>query len=256
MKIGIIGLGKIGGWLARNLSETESIVLYDPSPEARKHFLDEHLAGSWGELAKTDPELIINAVPLSQTIPVFEEISSHLKSNTILCDVCSIKKKVQHFYDSTPHRFISIHPMFGPGLADLENPEGERAIIIEESDASMKDFFSRFFQKQGIITEEMTFGEHDSLMVRSLSLPYFVGMLTGMDAPRGSTPGTSRGALEELTGKILNEDTELLKEALLLLENETSLRDNFHRLLEAITNKSSDDLEDLIGNARKTFFRS
>ncbi len=43
------------------------------------------------------PELVINAVTLKYTIPVFEELLPHLSNDCIISDIASVKTGLQSF---------------------------------------------------------------------------------------------------------------------------------------------------------------
>ena len=99
------------------------------------------------EIREFKPELLINAVTLKYTIPVFKEVIPYLPKECIISDIASVKTDLKDFYESTGMRYVSTHPMFGPTFANLQQLSEENAIIISEGDYMGRIFFKDLYQK-------------------------------------------------------------------------------------------------------------
>ena len=93
--ISIIGLGLIGGSIAKALQKSEydfTISAFD-KPEILSEAIDEKVIhsklSSYEESLNSD--LIFLCLPVSKSIEVFETLTPKLNSNSILTDVCSVK---------------------------------------------------------------------------------------------------------------------------------------------------------------------
>ncbi len=214
MKIVIMGIGKMGSWLANSLREDNEVAAYDTDQQKTSDIRGVTVISSPSEVESFRPDILINAVNLKNTVKVFEEVSPHLSSECILADIASIKGDLPTYYSTSRHKFISTHPMFGPTNADLYLPKGENAIIIKESDETGKKIFRDFYERIGLKIYEFSFSEHDSMMAYSLTLPFSSSMVFAACVETGTVPGTNFRKHMELAKGLLSEDDSLLSEIL------------------------------------------
>ena len=112
--LGLIGFGRFGQLLYQQLKGAIEIQIYDPV--TMKKLTSKGLPFS--QLKKVcKNELIILAVPVSQIESVCQEIKPHLKSQSIIMDVCAVKTyplqvMAKHF--SNEVQILGSHPLFGP----------------------------------------------------------------------------------------------------------------------------------------------
>jgi len=116
LKIAIIGYGRMGKFFAKlfNNDENEIFVfdqnnaMLDPAPQGVETMR------SLNDLKKIDPDLVINAVTLSETVNIFRQCTYVVNDKTVLCDITSIKgDELIQFYNENPNPFVSMHPFFG-----------------------------------------------------------------------------------------------------------------------------------------------
>lgn len=116
--IGVIGLGQIGGSIARSLSDYSDVVFYARSENVRGLGRSAGLiaAESVEELSRL-ADTIFLAVPVDQTGSVLEELLPHLRPGHMLTDVGSTKVEVTESVGrlKLPRgvSFIGGHPMAG-----------------------------------------------------------------------------------------------------------------------------------------------
>ena len=86
MKIGIIGLGLIGGSLFKDLTKKYDVIAVSQSQNGDKIFKSY-------EVLK-DRDLIFVCTPMNKTLAVLDELENYLSTDTVVTDVCSLKKFV------------------------------------------------------------------------------------------------------------------------------------------------------------------
>ncbi|NET32405.1 MAG: prephenate/arogenate dehydrogenase [Cyanothece sp. SIO1E1] len=123
MKIGIIGLGLIGGSLAIDLRQLGHLVL---GVSRRQQTCDQAIARSVVDQASTNlelaaqAELIFICTPLSDIESTVLKLIPYLSEQTVLTDVGSVKAPVVQ--SIAPHwpNFVGGHPMAGTAAAGLD----------------------------------------------------------------------------------------------------------------------------------------
>lgn len=123
MKIGILGLGLIGGSLGLDLRSHGHHVL---GVSRRESTCTRAIALGCADEASVDVKLLSKAevvficTPLALIIPTFEQLMTHLPKTTVVTDVGSVKtpivKKISPLWDN----FIGGHPMAGKTDSGIE----------------------------------------------------------------------------------------------------------------------------------------
>lgn len=111
MKIGIIGLGLIGGSLFKDLTKKYDVIAVSQSQNGDKIFKSY-------EVLK-DRDLIFVCTPMNKTLAVLDKLENYLSPDTVVTDVCSLKKFVSE--KQRPYKFIPSHPMAGTEHKGFEN---------------------------------------------------------------------------------------------------------------------------------------
>ena len=111
-KIGIIGLGLIGGSIFKDLISLE----YDVKAVSNSQS-GENIYKSYEDL--TDRDLIFVCTPMNKTLEVLDELEQVLRPETIVSDVCSLKSFVCK--KKRNYRFVPSHPMAGTENKGFEN---------------------------------------------------------------------------------------------------------------------------------------
>jgi len=214
MKIAVIGVGNIGSWMANFLKEKNEVAVYDEIQERAQKINGVSLLYSLNELAQFQPELLLNAVTIQNTVSAFNSAKRHLPDNCILCDVASVKGNLSEYYKNCGFRFVSIHPMFGPSLANVNRLEEENVIIIKESDAEGITFLQNHFRSLGLNIFYYSFQEHDQIIAYSLSVPFASSLVFASHLNSSAVPGTTFKKHLKIAKGLLAEDDYLLTEIL------------------------------------------
>lgn len=214
MNIVVLGAGHMGTWLAENLKKDHKLGIYDQNfPKASK-IKGAVTFQSLSQLKDFNPQLLINAVNIQNTVPAFEAALPYLPSHCTLADVASVKESIPEFYKRSGARFVSIHPMFGPTFANVEKLEKENAILIRESDPQGKEFFHKFFNSFGLNIFEYSFDEHDQIIAYSLTFPFASSLVFAAHMNSSAVPGTTFKKHLQIARGLLSEDDYLLAEIL------------------------------------------
>ena len=105
-KVGIIGLGLIGGSIFKDLSEAG----YDVVGVSKSQVgINERIFSDYSVLAGC--ELVFVCKEMSKTLDVLNELNNYLSPETVVSDVCSLKEFVSN--QSYNYNFIPTHPMAG-----------------------------------------------------------------------------------------------------------------------------------------------
>ena len=179
MKILVMGAGKMGSFFIDLLSFDHEVAVFERDPKRMRFTYNcqrftslEEIREFNEEIREFKPELLINAVTLKYTIPVFKEVIPYLPKECIISDIASVKTDMKEFYESTGMRYVSTHPMFGPTFANLQQLSEENAIIISEGDYMGRIFFKDLYQKLGLNIYEYTFEEASGCTGHHLQAPH------------------------------------------------------------------------------------
>ncbi len=254
MRIAIIGAGNMGSWLVESLCLDYEVGIYDADRNKLKYFFNSRKFIYLEDIHDFMPDMVINAVNLEKTIPVFREILPYISRECILADITSVKKGLSDFYRDAGHRFVSTHPMFGPTFGDIRNLRNENAIIIDESDPEGIEFFRRLYEELNINIYDFSFDEHDQTIAYSLSLPFSSSLVFASCMKKQDAPGTTFRKHNEIAKGLLSEDDYLLSEILMSpysLKQVENVRDKLNQLIELIKAGDPAAFNELFDELRK-----
>ena len=103
MKIGVIGLGLIGGSIFKSLQGKYELVGVSSSVK------EENISNDYSTLA--DCDLVFVCTPMNATLEILDKLEMVLPTSTIVTDVCSLKGFVSK--KTYSYKFIPSHPMAG-----------------------------------------------------------------------------------------------------------------------------------------------
>ncbi len=113
MKIGVVGLGLIGGSIFKALSEFHEVVGISHSQKG----LQDNITDDMSELK--DCDIVFVATHMNKTVATLDELNKILDEDTVVADVCSLK---EFLADKTYNfNFIPTHPMAGTEKTGFEN---------------------------------------------------------------------------------------------------------------------------------------
>ena len=169
MKIGIIGLGLIGGSLFRDLCKNHDVIAVSKSQNG------ENIYKSY-EVLK-DREIIFVCTPMNKVLTVLDELENIVSKNTIVTDVCSLKEFVCQ--KERPYKFIPSHPMAGTEHKGFENSfsglfNGAKWVIINNNYKEETDKLCSIIKEVGAEPVFANADEHDKAAALISHMPMVI----------------------------------------------------------------------------------
>ncbi len=259
MKIGIIGLGLMGGSLAKAISFGTQHTVWgaNRSPEAVQKAL--FVGAIEKELTKDDLkecDLVIVSLYPQASIDYIKENANNFKKGAIVMDISGVKRYVcDALYEIAKENefiFIGAHPMAGLHLSGFEHSTAKifnnSSLILtpyEDTPWGYINTVKELFLKIGFTNIQMsTPDEHDKIIAFTSQLAHVVSNAYVKSPNALIHKGFSAGSYKDLTRvAYLNED--MWSE--LFLEN----RDNLINEIDAIVNNLVQYKETLENNDRE-----
>lgn len=166
-KIGIIGLGLIGGSLFKDLKKDYDVIAVSQSQNGSRIYKTYDVL--------KDREIIFVCTPMNKTLSVLDELENILPSETIVTDVCSLKSFVCQ--KQRPYNFIPSHPMAGTENKGFESSfeglfKGAKWVLISnEQKASKLIKIIEYLGAKAIFT---TAQEHDKAAAMISHMPMLI----------------------------------------------------------------------------------
>ncbi len=257
-RILILGAGKMGSFFIDLLSFEHEVAVYDRDPQRMRFTYNCQRFTQLEEIGSFQPQLVINAVTLKYTIPVFQQIIPLLPKECIISDIASVKTGLHEYYQQCGHPYVSSHPMFGPTFANLNQLSQENAIIISEGDYMGRIFFRDLYQRLGLNIYEYTFDEHDRTVAYSLSIPFVSTFVFAAVMKHQDAPGTTFKRHMQIAKGVLNEDDYLLQEILFnpyTHDQVSQIRTELKELLEIIDTRDAEGMKNYLTKIRNNVRR-
>ena len=186
MKITIVGLGLIGGSMARDLRKTgfaTEIIGVDNKPEHMKRALELGLADRSATLEQgvAEADIVIVAIPVDKMTSVLPVILDRIEGSTSVTDVGSTKKQLCDAVENHPRRgnYIPAHPMSGTENsgpdASLEGLFSKKICIICDQEKSRPQHLAlieKMYHTIGMDLAYMTADEQDHTTAHVSHLPH------------------------------------------------------------------------------------
>ncbi len=173
MRIGVIGLGLIGGSIFKNLLEGKKHDVIGISRSVNEF----NVTKDYNNLKGCD--LVFICTPMNVTLEILDKLNDILDEKTVVTDVCSLKEFVSK--KSYKYKFIPSHPMAGTehqgwdyAFPDLF--EGAVWAVTPKNDTDMKDFelLKSVIAELGAETVLTTPQEHDKAVALISHAPMLV----------------------------------------------------------------------------------
>lgn len=235
--LGLIGLGAIGGSVARQVRQQEPgarirVIGWSPEPAERA------LAAQHGALDDAPPraadvarvaDLLILAAPPAANLAQLEALIPHLKSAALITDVGSVKRAIVACAEKLGlgARFAGSHPLAGTHRHGFEASRVDlfRGAVVyvtpceggTDAAREVAHFWREVLSAEPVVLDA---ARHDAQLATTSHVPQVVASLLGdflaRHAPRGSSFGP--GALD--TTRLAASDPELWTEILLMNRDE------------------------------------
>lgn len=173
MKIGVIGLGLIGGSIFKCLRNLNKYNVIGISSSINM----TNVSNDYNTLV--DCDLVFVCTPMSVTLDILDKLNLILKPNAIVTDVCSLKEFVSN--NVYTFKFIPSHPMAGTEYSGWDNSFAEMfnnaKWAITPIDKSLKEEqkkLENIIKEIGAIPVITTPKEHDEAVALISHLPLVI----------------------------------------------------------------------------------
>lgn len=269
MRIAVVGLGLIGGSLAKAIKAKTNHTVggLDNSSQVLAQALYT------GAIDETVPEnfssydLVLISLYPADTIDFLKKYKDSFSPNALVVDMCGIKQAVckagKELFASTGIAFIGGHPMAGRECSGFENAtsslfEGASMILTPEPDTepSILEKAETFFLSLGFGRITLTTPEHhDKIIAYTSQLAHVVSSAYIQSPVATEFMGFSAGSFKDLTRVAkLNEVmwTELfLANSGPLIEQIDTIQQNLTDFRELIATGQKDKLQSKLKNGRE-----
>ncbi len=212
----VVGLGLIGGSLARALREAgavQTITGFDSNPlrcaAALSLGVVDHIGASAADAVK-DADLVLLSVPVLDTQAAMAALMNGLKPGAVVTDAGSTKQSVlddvkRACNGAIPSWFVPGHPIAGTEKSGVENSsatlfKNHRVILTPHpaQDSAAKALVVSMWQAAGARVVEMEPHQHDTIFAATSHLPHllaysFVDMLNELDEQHEIFPNAGGG---------------------------------------------------------------
>ena len=188
MKIAILGLGLIGGSLAKAIKNVRPDIFISgfdlPEITAQafvENVIDEQLLSS---IDVKDSDIIFLCLPTELSIQEIERLAPVVKSGSIITDVCSVKRVLEKKWDllQSDGEYIGGHPMTGKEKGGFENSDPilfENAIYIltgKEAELPSSQTLIDLLTAIGAKIKFLDASLHDTIVANVSHLPQLVAV--------------------------------------------------------------------------------
>ncbi|RPG49677.1 MAG: prephenate dehydrogenase/arogenate dehydrogenase family protein [Gammaproteobacteria bacterium TMED1] len=186
-RIGVVGLGLIGGSVASGLKKrklVEQIIGYDKDAASLASALEAGVidcaASSVADSAKC-VDIMIIAVPVLSVQSILEQIPL----NKIITDVGSVKAPIieasRIAYGKVPEKLVPGHPIAGSekqGITSANPDLFENHMVIltplKSTDENATEIIRKLWQSLGSQVIEMSAARHDNILAQTSHLPHLL----------------------------------------------------------------------------------
>ena len=275
-KLCVIGVGLIGGSLARALKKSDAVGEVVGAGRDIAHLEKAKNLGVIDRfetditLAVKGCDMVVLAVPLGAMQVIFEKISAVITDDMVITDVGSAKGSVvnaaQSVFKTLPKTLVPGHPIAGTEKSGVEASFAElyenRRIIITPLEGSSDYAVSKvisMWQVCGADVVETTIEHHDEVLAATSHLPHMlafslVDTLAKMDAKKEIFEFAA-GGFRDFT-RIASSDPDMWRDICLangdaLVAMIEKFSDDLHQLSKAIEKNDSVYLKDVFSRAKK-----
>ncbi len=247
MKIGIVGLGTIGGSFAKTIKSHTDHEVYgadaDPDAIAFAHFTDL-IDGELGEARLPSLDLLLLAIYPQDAVAYLRKASPRLKKSCVVLDCCGVKRAVFPAFcaEAEAHgfRFVGGHPMAGAVASGFRASrekmfKGASMVLIPGANADLAtlDMLCALFRSLGfsrIVTA--TPEQHDRMIAFTSQLPHVLSNAYVKSPSARDHRGFSAGSYRDMA-RVAGLNIPMWTE--LFLDNADYLTDELDTLLANLT---------------------
>ena len=274
-KITIIGVGLIGGSLAKAIKENNlAKVVFgfgrdlNRLEKAQKANVIDQFSTNLKD-AINNSDIVIIATPVGSFQEILSEIKPFLTSKIVISDVGSTKTNIALIVSQTlgdySNYFIPAHPIAGKEKSGFEASESNlfnnRKVIITPLETSSTDsinLIQKMWEGTGADVDFMSPESHDELLGMTSHLPHMLAfsLVNYLISKNPSASIYAAGGFKDFS-RIASGDAVMWRD--ICIQNKDQIIDHIrgyqktlNSLVDAIENENSDELDLLFTSAKKT----
>jgi len=235
-RLGILGLGAIGGSVARQakLAGVATVVGWSPEPSERvaavkQGALDDAPAKA-ADVARV-ADLLVLAAPPAANLAQLEALAPHLPAAALVTDVGSVKRAIVALAErlGLGARFAGSHPLAGSHRRGFEASRGDlfRGAVVYVTpctggggDGAAREISHFWETVLGAHAVTLDAARHDAQVAATSHVPQVVASLLAYFLARHTPPGASLGPGALDTTRLAASDSALWTEILLMNRDE------------------------------------
>ena len=274
-KITIIGVGLIGGSLAKAIKENNlAKVVFgfgrdlNRLEKAQKANVIDQFSTNLKD-AINDSNIVIIATPVGSFQEILSEIKPFLTSKIVISDVGSTKTNIASIVSQTlgdySNCFIPAHPIAGKEKSGFEASEANlfnnRKVIItplETSNSDSINIIQEMWEGTGADVDFMSPESHDELLGMTSHLPHMLAfsLVNYLISKNPSASIYAAGGFKDFS-RIASGDAVMWRDICIqnkdqIISHIKGYQKTLNSLVDAIENENSDELDLLFTSAKKT----
>jgi len=239
IEIGIIGgTGRMGRWFAGFFKKEGYPVLVS----GRKTGMDIPMMGK-------KCQVVIVSVPVSITPEVIERVGPHMKKESLLMDLTSLKgEPVKSMLKSSISEVIGLHPLFGSAVDSMA---GHKIVLCPVRTERWLDWLKEILTRNGADIIETTVERHDEVMALVQGLNHLNSITMGMILTES---GVDLRELKRFATPMFNKKLDIIERVFTnnprLYAEIITLNPNMHKILD-LYEKTLSRLKSLINKRNR-----
>ena len=274
-KVCIIGIGLIGGSLAKAINKThQSEIVFgfgrDKSrlEKAQKSNVIDQYSTDIGE-ALDGSNMVIIATPVGSYESILRLMKPHIVKDMIISDVGSTKvsviEAVKTVFGNTLDNFIPAHPISGKEKVGFEVSDAnlfvDKKVIITPKENNNPDsikILAKMWEGVGAEVDFMTPESHDDLLGMTSHLPHMLAfsLVNYLISKHPEASVYAAGGFKDFS-RIASGDAIMWRDICLnnrdaIVEHIKGYQDSLNTLIDAINSQNKEQLESLFSEAKNT----
>lgn len=270
MKIGVVGLGLIGGSIAKSIKSKTSHTVYAYDIDEETMLLGR-LCGAYDAPLSDDNigscDTVILALCPNTAMSWASENAHKIAKGALLADICGVKRAVLPFFSSIASKngfyYVGTHPMAGKERGKFQNSTedlfvGASMILVpsESSNDTVLETLSTLSTDIGFARVVISSADdHDRIIAYTSQLPHILSNAYIKSPEAQLNRGFSAGSFRDLSRVALLDEnmwTELFMENDdYLVEQLDILAENLQKYIDAIKKRDSEALRELLKEGRE-----
>lgn len=258
MKIGIIGLGLIGGSILKNFVETEHEILAVTRNQSTLNKISDMVykcSSDYEILA--DADAVFVCTPIHKVLETLDKLENIVSEKCIVTDVASVKTFV--IQKKRPYNFIPSHPMAGTENSGFDYSfkelfEGAKWVITPYGDRDYS-VLQNLIEQTGAKIIVTTAKEHDKAVALISHLPMYISQCLFDIAKDNKLAMQLASSGFRDTTRLAMTDLQLAKDMLAFNDENINFSISlFNEKLSNLKNNYSDEVLSEIKNLRKKMY--